>query len=285
MNSPESQENGDHALLGQGPSMLQHQNPRREQSQQAAASQRMKTSENTRISAEEQMQYQIQLAQLEQQNKKRLQMAKAEQNENSRNPSLATPAPHINGNHALQDYQIQLQLLDRISKKRFESVRAETTETSGGPSVATPAPHGNSPHALQEASGGRSNETPTRHDTDNNHAGAQKRKRGNSDEGRLIQIGGAPSCIIAGEPNFRNMTDLVRNRDQEVCVSPGCTLLTGRNLIIAISSYHLTLILFTRSNVIRVTQTATLYQPFETHLFLTHRGPARYKVAHQSTLT
>ncbi|KAG7001978.1 hypothetical protein G7Y79_00030g065110 [Physcia stellaris] len=63
--------------------------------------------------------YQIQLMLLEQQNKKRLLLARQAES----TPSMAQRQP---GNHALQDYQMQLMLLEQANKKRLLSAMQAT---------------------------------------------------------------------------------------------------------------------------------------------------------------
>ncbi|KAH7075332.1 kinase-like domain-containing protein [Paraphoma chrysanthemicola] len=66
--------------------------------------------------------YQLQLMLLEQQNKKRLLMARQEQDRLSsvevQNQTSSTQSPPGTGSHALQDYQLQLLLLEQQKKKR-----------------------------------------------------------------------------------------------------------------------------------------------------------------------
>ena len=75
--------------------------------------------------------YQMLLHLLEQQNKKRISMARQEQD--SMGHSSSRPSQHVattsfnvpSGNHALQDYQMQMMLLEQQNKKRLLMARQE----------------------------------------------------------------------------------------------------------------------------------------------------------------
>ncbi|OQO14026.1 hypothetical protein B0A48_00901 [Cryoendolithus antarcticus] len=88
--------------------------------------------------------YQMQMMLLEQQNKKRLLMARQAQDETSSPGAMHNGSPAVDnmslpmssapgGNHALQDYQIQLMLLEEQNKKRRAAAGLEPATSSVSP--------------------------------------------------------------------------------------------------------------------------------------------------------
>lgn len=106
--------------------------------------------------------YQLQLVMLEEQN--RLRHARWEQVKASRGSTAETPAQPNNGPHALQGPQSVPLMREAQNEGQTAIALTQVTETPGKSSNKTLAQYGNN----------------------NSHAGAQKRKKGNNDEGRVI---------------------------------------------------------------------------------------------------
>jgi multidrug efflux pump subunit AcrA (membrane-fusion protein) len=166
------------------------------------------------VSAQELANYQTQLLNFEQMNNRRLQMARAEQDEASRVFSAETSVQPIHGPHALQAYQLALMRREAQNQGRIEVAQAQTMEALGESSNETPAHYGNN----------------------NDHTAAQKRKRDNNDEGRLNQPYNVSSIITSGGSNFHDIVNSTQDRGQAVSTSPDCNLLTYRILIAVAAS-------------------------------------------------
>jgi hypothetical protein len=136
--------------------------------------------------------YEVQLMLVEQQNRRRLLAQRAEQDGILRTSSATTLAPRIDNSPAPQDVQLQI-----VAREGQTSVRTEAERVE-----------------IMEASVGSSNATPVHHNDDGNHAGVQKRKRSNNEDGHSIQTGYFPPGNVAN-----TVTDGV----QEVGISPGPT--------------------------------------------------------------
>lgn len=89
--------------------------------------------------------YQMQLMLLEQQNKKRLTLARQEQDSNTIVFSDASVASLQTGsNHALQDVQMQIALLERETEAKIEIARQEVQDLQNIPE----GPHGHNPRLM-----------------------------------------------------------------------------------------------------------------------------------------
>jgi hypothetical protein len=213
------------------------------------------------VSAQELANYQTQLLNFEQMNNRRLQMARAEQDEASGRSSAERSAQPRNGNRSLSEYQSQLITLDIQKKRRLLKTWAEQDEASQVFSAETSVQPIHGPHALQayqlalmrreaqnqgrievaqaqtmEALGESSNETPAHYGNNNDHTASQKRKRDNNDEGRLNQPYNVSSNVTSGGSNFHDIVNSTQDRGQAVSTSPDCNLLTYRILIAVAAS-------------------------------------------------
>jgi hypothetical protein len=133
-----------------------------------------------------------------------------------------------NGPHALQAAQSGLVMREAHNEGRIEVTRVQTMEASEESSNETPAQYGNN----------------------DNHLGAQKRKRSNNDEGRSTQPYNVSLEITSDGQNCHNIVNPIQDRGQAVSTSPGHNLLTYRILINTNSSCHLTLISITRPRLL-----------------------------------
>jgi hypothetical protein len=130
----------------------------------------------------------MQLQLMEQNNKNRLEAAKA-------GPTQAPFEPSHNVSHPTYFQTMHLRMLEQQNKNRLEASRVGTTSP------------------LERSS----TETPAQSSKDNNQAGAtQKRKRRDSAEERLAQLGGVSTDITSGESSINNNATLVQSTDQGV---------------------------------------------------------------------